>query len=68
MRSRETLQAHCRTYAACSVPVYFVTEGWSVDVYLPAIGEQDGREQRYGMQMGRERHVRRDIHDLRADE
>src|SRR5262245_53433813 len=27
--------ARCGTYAACHVPVYFVTEGWFVNVYLP---------------------------------
>jgi hypothetical protein len=60
--------AHCQTYDACSVPVYFVTEGWFLNVYLPAIGEQDGREQRYRIQMGRERDIRRDIHNVRADD
>ena len=61
-------QAHCGSYDACGTPVFFVTEGWFVNVYLPVIGGQDGREQRYKIQMGRERDVRRDIHDTRADD
>ena len=60
--------AHCAAYDACSVPVYFVTEGWFVHVYLPAVGEQDGREQRYLVQKGRDREALRGIHDSRADD
>jgi hypothetical protein len=59
--------AHCRTYQACSVPVYFVTESWFVNVYLPAIGSRDGREQRYRILSARERASERDVHD-RHDE
>ena len=60
--------AHCAAYDACNVPVYFVTEGWFVHVYLPVIGEQDGREQRYLIQKGRDREALRGIHDSRADD
>ena len=60
--------ASCQTYDACSVPVYFVTEGWFLNVYLPAIGAQDGREQRYRIQMGRERDVVRDTHNMHGEE
>lgn len=55
--------AQCRAYDACSVPVYFVTEGWFVNVYLPAIGSRDGREQRYRSEAARERASERDLHD-----
>src|SRR5262249_30981399 len=55
--------AHCHTYNACSVPVYFVTESWFVNVYLPAIGSRDGREQRYRILAARERASERDLHD-----
>jgi hypothetical protein len=59
--------AHCQTYSACSVPVYFVTESWFVNVYLPAIGSRDGREQRYHILTARQRGSERDLHD-RHDE
>jgi hypothetical protein len=39
--------AYCAAYAACGVPVLFVKESWYREVYLPAIGRDDGREQRY---------------------
>jgi hypothetical protein len=52
-------QFHCKTYDACNVPVQFVTEHWFVKVYLPAVGAQDGREQRY-LETRRERGVQRD--------
>ena len=58
----------CQTYNACAVPVYFVTEGWFRTVYLPAIGEADGREQRYLIQAGRDREVPRANHELRGEE
>ena len=61
--------AHCATYGACSVPVYFVTEGWFRSVYLPVLGRDDGREQRYLLQMGRERDTgQRDLRIERADD
>jgi hypothetical protein len=46
---------HCKRYDACSSPVLFVTESWFLNVYLPRIGSDDGREQRYREQMGRQR-------------
>lgn len=55
--------AHCRSYDACGVPVYFVTESWFRGVYLPAIGSRDGREQRYRIQAARERASERELHD-----
>ncbi len=58
----------CQTYDACGVPVYFVTEGWFRSVYLPAIGEADGREQRYLIQAGRDREAPRANHELRGEE
>jgi hypothetical protein len=60
--------ANCRTYNACSTPVYFVTESWFVNVYLPAIGSRDGREQRYKMQAARERASARDQHEQHGEE
>lgn len=39
--------AHCAQYDACQQPVLFVSERWFRDVYLPAVGRDDGREQRY---------------------
>jgi len=51
--------AHCREYAACTQPALFVTEQWYRQVYLPRIGRDDGREQRYleTVRLGRaERH------------
>jgi hypothetical protein len=48
---------HCKQYDACGSPVLFVTENWFVNVYLPAIGAFDGREQRYREQMGRRRPI-----------
>ena len=48
---------HCKEYDACTTPVLFVTENWFVNVYLPAIGAFDGREQRYREQMGRQRPI-----------
>jgi hypothetical protein len=60
--------AHCGTYSACSVPVYFVKESWFVNVYLPVIGSRDGREQRYRVMMARERASEREIHDQHGDE
>jgi hypothetical protein len=39
--------AACQAYGACGVPVLFVTEAWYRQVYLPRVGAQDGREQRY---------------------
>ena len=61
-------QAHCADYDACDAPVFFVTEGWFLNVYLPAVGGADGREQRYREQMGRDRELRRDAHAERADD
>lgn len=61
-------QAHCRTYDACSVPVYFVTESWFVNVYLPAIGSRDGREQRYRINSARERASEREAHHEPSEE
>jgi hypothetical protein len=61
-------QAHCASYDACGVPVLFVTEGWFVNVYLPAIGSMDGREQRYREQMARDRSAQRDAHAERSDD
>ena len=58
---------HCKTYDACAVPVYFVTEGWFRSVYLPAIGSQDGREQRYKIQTARQR-GERDRYDAHPGE
>jgi len=43
----ERWAAHCREYAACDMPVLFVKESWYRNVYLPHVGAQDGREQRY---------------------
>lgn len=43
----ERWSAHCAAYAACDRPVLFVRENWYRDVYLSAVGAQDGREQRY---------------------
>jgi hypothetical protein len=60
-------RARCRLYDACDVPVHFVTETWFVDVYLPSVGAQDGREQRYREQMGRQRGTQRDEHDVHPD-
>jgi len=60
-------RARCRIYDACDVPVHFVTESWFLDVYLPSVGAQDGREQRYREQMGRQRSTQRDEHDLHPD-
>jgi hypothetical protein len=60
-------RARCRLYDACDVPVHFVTESWFLDVYLPSVGAQDGREQRYREQMGRQRGTQRDEHDVHAD-
>jgi hypothetical protein len=61
-------QAYCRTYDACSVPVYFVTESWFVNVYLPAIGSRDGREQRYRINTARERASERESHHEPSEE
>jgi hypothetical protein len=61
-------QAYCRTYDACSVPVYFVTESWFVNVYLPAIGSRDGREQRYRINAARERASERESHHEPSEE
>jgi hypothetical protein len=60
--------AHCKTYAACGAPVYFVTESWFMNVYLPAIGSRDGREQRYRIQAARERASERDRHDVHGED
>jgi len=60
--------AHCRTYNACNVPVHFVSENWFVNVYLPAIGSRDGREQRYRIEAGRDREVRREYHDVHGED
>jgi len=54
---------HCRDYNLCAMPVLFVTETWFVNVYLPSIGSQDGREQRYRAEATRERGNERDKHD-----
>jgi hypothetical protein len=61
-------QAYCRTYDACTVPVYFVTESWFVSVYLPAIGSRDGREQRYRINAARERASERESHREPSEE
>jgi 2',3'-cyclic-nucleotide 2'-phosphodiesterase (5'-nucleotidase family) len=61
-------QSYCRTYDACSVPVYFVTESWFVNVYLPAIGSRDGREQRYRINAARERASERESHHEPSEE
>jgi hypothetical protein len=61
-------QAYCRTYDACSVPVYFVTESWFVNVYLPTIGSRDGREQRYRINAARERASEREAHHEPSEE
>jgi hypothetical protein len=58
----------CKTYAACAAPVYFVTENWFLNVYLPAVGAQDGREQRYRVNASRERSTERDNHDAHGTE
>ena len=60
-------QFHCKTYDSCNVPVQFVTESWFVNVYLPAIGAQDGREQRYRMQARPDRDAQRDLHERRGE-
>ena len=58
----------CHAYNACAVPVYFVTESWFINVYLPAIGSRDGREQRYRAEAARARASERDRHDLHGDD
>ena len=58
----------CKSYDACDVPVYFVTENWFMTVYLPAVGAQDGREQRYRMEASRERSTERDVHDVHGED
>jgi hypothetical protein len=58
----------CHTYNACSQPVYFVTEGWFKNVYLPAIGSRDGREQHYRIDTARKRASERDLHDAHGEE
>ena len=55
--------SHCSLYAACNVPVYFVTEGWFMNVYLPEVGARDGREQDYRLFSARDRGQERDRHD-----
>ena len=60
--------AHCRTYDACAVPVYFVTEQWYREVYLPRIGRDDGREQRYRDHIRFERDDREKHHRADDDE
>jgi hypothetical protein len=59
-------RAYC--YDACFVPVYFVTESWFVNVYLPAIGSRDGREQRYRINAARERASERESHHEPSEE
>ena len=54
---------HCYDYDLCATPVWFVSESWFVNVYLPTIGSQDGREQRYRAIASRERGNERDNHD-----
>ena len=58
----------CKTYDACAVPVYFVTENWFMTVYLPTVGAQDGREQQYRIEASRERSSERDIHDVHGQD
>jgi hypothetical protein len=38
---------NCHRYEACNLPVLFVRESWFVNVYLPAVGADDGRERLY---------------------
>ncbi len=59
---------HCHTYDACATPVYFVTEGWFRNVYLPAVGIQDGRLQRYQAQAARDHVSDRDRYDAHPGE
>jgi hypothetical protein len=58
----------CHMYNACALPVYFVTENWFLNVYLPAIGSRDGREQTYRMEAARARAAERDHHDVHGDD
>ena len=58
----------CHVYGACALPVYFVTENWFLNVYLPAIGSRDGREQTYRLEAARARAAERDHHDLHSDD
>jgi hypothetical protein len=58
----------CHVYDACAVPVYFVTENWFLNVYLPAIGSRDGREQTYRLEAARARAAERDHHDLHSND
>jgi hypothetical protein len=58
----------CKTYDACAVPVYFVTENWFMTVYLPSVGAQDGRERQYRIEASRERSTERDIHDVHGQD
>lgn len=53
----------CAEFAACKTPVYFVSEGWFMTVYLPAVGSRDGREQDYRDYTARDRAHERDQHD-----
>ena len=58
----------CHAYDACAQSVYFVTEGWFMNVYLPAIGSRDGREQHYRIDSARQRATERDKHDVHGDD
>ena len=53
-------QATCKAYDGCAVPALFVTEAWFQQVYLPQVGGQDGREQRYREHARRDRVFDRD--------
>ena len=57
---------NCKQYDACATPVLFVRESWYRQVYLPKVGEADGREQYYRDHMRAPRNER--VSKQRAEE
>jgi hypothetical protein len=54
--------AHCHAYKACDAQVYFVSETWYREVYLPRVGGAAGREQKYRDHVRMERNERNNRH------
>ena len=63
---------HCREYQACDRPVYFVSEHWYNNVYVPRRHDEDGqhewREHEYGHEHGYDHDRKEERHEEHARE
>ena len=54
---------YCRQYAACNQPVYFVTDGWYRDVYVPTYERRHGKRDKDREYRSHDKHDKHDKHE-----